>query len=300
MVPMSREGRHPPVAADAAFTALQRQVGDRVRAARKTCAMSRRALSERSGVSLRYLAQLEAGEGNISIGLLLRVTEALGVSMEALIATTVLTPEARRMGQSYAAADIATQAQVRDLLAETTARAGRVCLIGLRGAGKSTLGAGTAAVLNVPFVELNRAIEHAGGMPIAEIMALYGAEGYRQLESDALDRIVADHDRAIIAVAGGIVSDAATYQSLLKRFHTVWLKAAPEEHMARVRAQGDTRPMDGNPQAMAQLRLILTSREAEYSRADAVLDTSGVSVDTSTRALLALIETRRFLPGETP
>jgi XRE family aerobic/anaerobic benzoate catabolism transcriptional regulator len=295
---MSSEGHHPPVAVDAAIAALQGKVGDRVRAARKTCAMSRRVLSEMSGVSPRYLAQLEAGEGNISIGLLLRVAEALGVKMEALVATADLTPEARRIGQAFAAADMGTQEQVREILARDTGKAGRVCLIGLRGAGKSTLGGAAAAALNVPFIELNKAIEVAGGMPIGEIMALYGAEGYRQLESDALDRIVAEQDRAIIAVAGGIVGEAATFEGLLQRFHTVWLKAAPEEHMARVRAQGDTRPMDGNPQAMAQLRLILKSREAEYGRACSALDTSGASVDVSLNALLSLIEQHRYLPKE--
>lgn len=295
---MSNEGSHPPVAVDAAIAALQGQVGVRVRAARKDCAMSRRVLSEASGVSPRYLAQLEAGEGNISIGLLLRVANALGVSMETLVAQVDLTPEARRLGQAFAAADTDIQAQVRGLLSGATTKAGRVCLIGLRGAGKSTLGAAAASALNVPFVELNSAIEIAGGMPISEIMALYGPEGYRQLESDALDQIVAKQDRAIIAVAGGIVGEAGTFDSLLSRFHTVWLKASAEEHMARVRAQGDTRPMDGNPQAMAQLRLILTSREAEYGRADVALDTSGAPVDVTLNALLSLIEKHRYLPKE--
>jgi len=175
-----------------------------------------------------------------------------------------------------------------------------VCLIGLRGAGKSTLGAAVAHALGVPFIELNRAIETAGGMPIAEIMALYGPDGYRQLEADALDRIVAEQTRAIVAVAGGIVGEADTFERLLDRFHTVWVRATPEEHMARVRAQGDTRPMAGHPQAMAQLRLILTGREAEYGRADAVLDTSGASVSASTAALSALIDQHGFIPEETP
>ncbi len=297
---MSSEGSHPPVALDAAISALQAQVGDRVRAARKTRAMSRRVLSEVSGVSPRYLAQLEAGEGNISIGLLLRVADALGVSMEALVAQADLTPEARRMGQAFAAADTGTQARVRDMLAGAMTKAGRVCLIGLRGAGKSTLGAAAATALNVPFIELNRAIEASVGMPIAEIMALYGPDGYRQLEADALDRIVAMQERAIIAVAGGIVGEDDTFERLLQRFHTVWLKATPEDHMARVQAQGDTRPMDGNPQAMAQLRLILQTREAEYGRADAVLNTSGAGVDVTVNALLSLIEKHRYLPKEIP
>lgn len=297
---MSSEGPHPPIALDAAILALQARVGDRVRGARGARGMSRRVLSEVSGVSPRYLAQLEGGEGNISIGLLFRVAEALGVSMEALVSPSDLTPEARRIGEAFAAADTATQANVRGLLSGATSKSGRVCLIGLRGAGKSTLGAAAAKALDAPFIELNRAIEAAGGMPIGEIMGLYGPEGYRQLEADALDKIVAEQDRAIVAVAGGIVSDADTFDRLLDRFHTIWVKASPEEHMARVRAQGDTRPMDGNPQAMAQLCLILTGRETEYGRADAVLDTGGRGVEASLTELLALIERNRFIPKDMP
>lgn len=297
---MSREDPHPPVARDAAILALQGRVGDRVRAVRTALGMSRRVLSEVSGVSPRYLAQLEGGEGNISIGLLFRVAEALGVTMEMLVSGSDLPADARRMVEAYAGADRATQEQVRALLSGAATKAGRICLIGLRGAGKSTLGAAAAKALGVPFIELNRAIEAAGGMPIAEIMGLYGPEGYRQLEADALDRIVAEHDRAIVAVAGGIVADAQTFERLLDRFHTVWLKASPEEHMARVRAQGDTRPMAGNPQAMAQLRLILTSREPEYSRADAVLDTGGQDVAACLAALLALIVSHRFISKDMP
>lgn len=297
---MSSEDRHPPIAIDAAILALQSRVGDRVRSARNLRRMSRRVLSEVSGVSPRYLAQLESGEGNISIGLLFRVAEALGVSMETLVSPSDLPAEARRMGEAFASADAQTQDRVRGLLSGATSKAGRVCLIGLRGAGKSTLGAAAAKTLDAPFIELNRAIEAAGGMPIGEIMDLYGPEGYRQLEADALDKIVAEQDRAIVAVAGGIVADAQTFDRLLDRFHTVWVKASPEEHMARVRAQGDTRPMDGNPQAMAQLRLILTSRETDYARADAVVETSGQGVEASLARLLSVIERNRFIQKDMP
>ena len=297
---MSSEDRHPPIAIDAAILALQSRVGDRVRSARNLRRMSRRVLSEVSGVSPRYLAQLEGGEGNISIGLLFRVAEALGVSMETLVSPSDLPAEARRMGEAFASADVQTQDRVRGLLSGATSKAGRVCLIGLRGAGKSTLGAAAAKTLDAPFIELNRAIEAAGGMPIGEIMDLYGPEGYRQLEADALDKIVAEQDRAIVAVAGGIVADAQTFDRLLDRFHTVWVKASPEEHMARVRAQGDTRPMDGNPQAMAQLRLILTSRETDYARADAVVETSGQGVEASLARLLSVIERNRFIQKDMP
>ena len=297
---MSNEDRHPPVTLDAAILALQARVGDRVRSARNMRQMSRRVLSEVSGVSPRYLAQLEGGEGNISIGLLFRVAEALGVSLETLVSTHDLPAEARRMGEAFAGADMQTQERVRGLLSGATSKAGRVCLIGLRGAGKSTLGAAAATALDVPFIELNRAIEAAAGMPIAEVMDLYGTEGYRQLEADALDKIVAQQDSAIVAVAGGIVDDAQTFERLLDRFHTVWVKASAEEHMTRVRDQGDTRPMDGNPQAMAQLRLILTSREPDYGRADAVLDTSAQGVDVSLDGLLSVIEQNRFISKDLP
>ncbi len=298
---MSHEDRHPPVAFDDAITALQRQVGDRVRAARTAKGMSRRLLSEASGVSPRYLAQLEGGEGNISIGLLLRVASALDLPMEALVARQMLCPDTARIAAAFARADAETQTRVQAMLHQSDVeKAGRICLIGLRGAGKSTLGAALAKAKGVPFIELNRAIEAAGGMPVAEIMALYGPEGYRQLEADALDAIVAEQDRVIVAVGGGIVDEAKTFAALLARFHTIWIKATPEEHMARVQAQGDTRPMDGNPQAMAQLRLILTGREADYARADALLDTSGASVDESLSDLTHLIDTHAFLPPETP
>lgn len=272
--------------------ALQRLVGLRVRATRNARGLSRRVLSERSGVSPRYLAQLEAGEGNISIALLQRVAQALDHPVEAFLAAD---PDVASL---FRAADPTIQAQVLALLrpdAEAVTRANRICLIGLRGAGKSTLGAEVGRALDLPFVELNRAIAEAGGMPVAEIIALYGQEGYRQLEADALDAIVARHDRVIVAVAGGIVAEPATFDRLLERFHTIWLKAAPEEHMARVRAQGDTRPMEGNPQAMAQLRLILSAREALYARADAELDTTGQSVDSSRDALIDLIARHEFL-----
>ena len=147
----------------------------------------------------------------------------------------------------------------------------------------------------MPFVELNREIEAHDGMPVAEIMALYGPDGFRAMEAAALERVIAAHDRLILAVGGGIVEEPATLASLLARFHTVWVKAAPQEHMDRVRAQGDERPMAGNPQAMTQLRAILASREPLYRRAEAQLDTSGRPRDVSARELVALIGARGFL-----
>jgi XRE family aerobic/anaerobic benzoate catabolism transcriptional regulator len=296
---MAVHGTHPPVSSDRGIAALQVRVGARVRGLRAEVAMSRRVLSEVSGVSPRYLAQLEAGEGNISIGLLLRVAEALGVTLETLVCEAVLPAEARHVGEGFDRAGAAVRGQVRALLDGAGAKLGRVCLIGLRGAGKFTLGAAAERELGLPFIEFNREIEAAVGMPIGEVMALYGADGYRQLEADALDRFVAEQTRVVVTVAGGIVGEAGTFDRLLGRFHTVWLRASPKEHMARVRAQGDTRPMAGDTaRAMAQLRLIVTGRGAEYGRADAVLDTGGVTVEASLAGLLGLIEQHGFVRGE--
>lgn len=284
---------------DRAVADLMLQVGERVRKARERKGIPRRVLSEISGVSPRYLAQLESGAGNISIGLLKRVALALDHRIEWLVGEDdPWTSEALRVADLFRSADRKTQEEVLRALdpePEASQRANRICLIGLRGAGKSTLGRMAGEALDLPFVELNREIEAHGGMEIAEIMGLYGPEGYRTLEAEALARIIATHDRMILAVAGGIVAEPRTYQTLLTRFHTIWLKAAPDEHMQRVRAQGDERPMAGNPEAMTQLRSLLTSREMLYDRAQARLDTSGQTRETSLKHLLALIGERGFL-----
>lgn len=284
---------------DAPVQALMARVGERVRTARAIHGFSRRLVSEASGVSLRYIAQLEAGQGNISIGLLQRIALAMGYHLEWF--TTEVDPwddTTMRLVDLFHHTDPETQAQVMQLLAlapPTDPKAQRICLVGLRGAGKSTLGRDASAALGLPFIELNKEIESHGDMPVAEIMALYGNEGYRKLESEAVDRVIATQDRMILAVAGGIVEESATYQRLLSRCHTIWIKANPQEHMDRVRAQGDERPMAGNPEAMEQLRGLLASREAMYARAEAQLDTSGTSKEASLTDLLTLISNHRFL-----
>ena len=161
------------------------------------------------------------------------------------------------------------------------ARRQRISLIGLRGAGKSTLGRKLGAALSLPFAELNRDIEEQSGMPVADVIALYGQEGYRRLERQALERVVATSDAVVLAVAGGIVSEPETFAFLLRHFHTIWLKAPPETHMRRVAEQGDTRPMAGNSKAMEELKSILTSREALYARAEGMIDTEGKTPDQS-------------------
>jgi len=274
------------------------RVGGRVRKARERKGIPRRVLSEISGVSPRYLAQLEAGAGNISIGLLQRVADALDHRVEWLVGEDdPWGSDALRVADMYRSANADVQQRVLHTLSPESndaLRAGRICLIGLRGAGKSTLGQLAGKELDMPFVELNRDIEAQSGMPVAEVMALYGQEGYRKLEAQAISRIIATHDSLILAVAGGIVANPDTYNMLLRNFHTIWLKTSATEHMARVRAQGDERPMAGNPEAMEQLESILASRETLYEKALCQLDTSGKTVTATLNELLALIAKRGF------
>jgi XRE family aerobic/anaerobic benzoate catabolism transcriptional regulator len=179
---------------------------------------------------------------------------------------------------------------MRDFGPEQHLRLARVALIGLRGAGKSTLGAKLAAERNVPFIELDHEIEKDTGMPLAEIFSLYGQSGYRAIEKRTLERVLHARDRAVISVGGGIVSEKETYDYLLAHCYTIWLKAQPEEHMSRVIAQGDFRAMAGSDRAMEDLRRILESREPLYRKADASIDTSGESVKESFTKLRAALE----------
>lgn len=274
-------------------------VGDRVRSARARKGISRRVLSEMSGVSPRYLAQLEGGKGNISIALLQKIAVALDFNIQWLVATD--DPWNSETAMARFLFDKATSEQRRKVLdildteKPQNARAGRIALIGLRGAGKSTLGRLAAGELGLPFVELNEEIEAASGMPVNEVFSFYGQDGYRRLERQALERIVATHEEMILAVAGGIVSEPETYNYFLRHYSAIWLKAHPEEHMARVQGQGDERPMIGNPDSMADLRHILTSREVLYSNAEAEVDTSNATQGESLNALLKVIQ-QEFRP----
>ena len=285
--------------ADAAVALLIRRVGERVRKARERKGIPRRVLSEISGVSPRYLAQLEAGEGNISIGLLQRVAIALDHRIEWLIGEEdPWSSESLHIADLFrnASADVRQKVmQVLNPEPNEARRANRICLVGLRGAGKSTIGAMAGEALGIPFVELNRKIEDQSGMPVSEVLALYGQEGYRNLEAQAIERVIATYDTMILAVAGGIVAEPESYNSLLNNFHTVWLKTSPQEHMSRVRAQGDERPMKDNPEAMEQLKSILTSREVLYERALAKLETSNKTKEASLTEFLSLIQECGFL-----
>jgi XRE family aerobic/anaerobic benzoate catabolism transcriptional regulator len=274
-------------------------LGERVRAARSRRSISRKRLAQISGVSQRYLAQIECGAGNISILLLRRVAEALDHRIEWLVAEEApYTSEVMSVMSLYRGATAEQRRRVLDLLDTQdpgVRRARRVAFIGLRGAGKSTIGRLTAARLGLPFVELNQEIEQASGMPAGEVIALYGQEGYRRLEKQAVERLAATHEEIVVAVAGGIVAEPETFDYLLRHYHTIWLCARPEEHMARVRAQGDERPMSGNPAAMEELRKILTSREALYARAEARVNTSRKTIDQTLADVLLAIERHGFV-----
>jgi len=276
-------------------------VGDRVRKARSRMGISRRVLSEKSGVSQRYLAQLETGQGNISIGLLLRIADALDFGVEWLVGHD--DPWSSDISKASYLLQTATKKQrqqVFEILEPTKAdqnKASRIALIGLRGAGKSTLGKLAAQQLQFPFLELNDEIEESGGMPVTEVFALYGQEGYRLLEHQALERTAATHSSVVLAIAGGIAAQPDTFNYLLGNYHTIWLRAEPEEHMQRVLAQGDERPMGGSPNAMNELRKILTNREEQYCRADVKVDTSNATVKQSLDALVSAIRDRVFFSG---
>ena len=235
------------------------RLGDRVRAWRAAHAMTRKALALASGVSERYLAQLESGQGNISVLLLRKLAHAMQVPVEVLV-------------REHGAA----------------ARSARIALLGLRGAGKSTLGAKLAQALHMPFIELDREVEKEAGAPLGEVFSLYGQEAFRRFERKALARVLKQAPRAVIATGGSLVNDPDTYNLLLDHCTCVWLKATPEEHMQRVMAQGDMRPFKGSPAALEEIRRLLADRGRLYSRADAVLDTSGRTVRQNLAELRAL------------
>ena len=278
-----------PAHADASESFLAR-LGEKVRDARARRGLTRKELARDSHVSERYLAQLEAGDGNISVLLLRQIAAALGLALNDLLGEEAQSVELTLIHQLLKRLPKQRLARVRARLQSEFSstgieRAGRIALIGLRGAGKSTLGAALARKLDVSFIELDREIEREAGTGLSEIFLLYGQQGYRRYERRCLEKVLEAHERCVIATGGSIVSEPGTYDFLLSTCFTVWLKAQPEEHMARVVAQGDTRPMAGNAQAMEDLRRILQGRGMLYAQADAVVDTAGHTVEQSLRAL---------------
>jgi XRE family aerobic/anaerobic benzoate catabolism transcriptional regulator len=270
-------------------------LGERVRQFRARRGMTRKILARDSGVSERYLAQLESGAGNISILLLRRVAAAMGLPLGDLV------HDGPERAVEYTLARQLLDGLTPDELTHAyrtlahslgrsgdTARGGRIALIGLRGAGKTTLGRALADKLGVPFVEMAKAIAEESGTTLSEIFSLYGQSAYRRYEKRALERVIAGHERAVIATGGSLVSEAATFDLLLRSCHTVWIVASPAEHMSRVMAQGDLRPMQASREAMADLKRILENRRALYGKADATLDTSGQSVEDGADKLLRI------------
>ena len=268
------------------------QLGQRVRTMRALRCMSRKVLAKVSGISERYIAQLEAGRGNVSIVLLRRVSTAMGAHLEDLIPHQEPSLDWAVIRELLRKATPAQIAQAKDILAGAGTTAQRrlsfagIALIGLRGAGKSTLGKILAKKIGWNFVELNKEVERENGLSVAEIINLYGQEGFRRMEQAALQHLLSRNELTVLATGGGIVSEPVTFDLILSSFYTIWLKAEPEEHMARVRKQGDLRPMADDRSAMAELRNILTSREPLYARANAVVDTAGLSVDAAAARLI--------------
>jgi XRE family aerobic/anaerobic benzoate catabolism transcriptional regulator len=282
-----------PVVRSAPQDAPPPEVGKRLRAARARAGLTRKQLASVSQTSERYLAHLEAGAGNPTLGVLSALAEALDLAVADLIPqggerdarrAEIIAAVRRMPGDRLAALD--------DWLGRHVASAGskgrRIVLIGLRGAGKSTLGARVAERLHLPFFEISKEVEAAYGAAMGVLIEFSGQGVLRRYESEAWDRIVAENAGAVIAAPGGIVADAALYSRVLESAHSIWLQAAPSDHMARVVEQGDFRPINANRSAMGDLRMILEARSAEYARCDATLNTSEQGVEETVDRLEAM------------
>jgi XRE family aerobic/anaerobic benzoate catabolism transcriptional regulator len=302
---MAKKGARPPAAErkDPFLIAL----GERVRTLRARRRMTRKALARATGVSERHLANLEYGVGNASILVLLKVTKALHCAFGELFGdATASSPERLLLSEMLANCDETTLRRVRLAVGEMLANAplgkarqsasSRIGLVGLRGAGKTSLGRMLAEDLGFPFIELSREIEKMAGCSIGEILGLYGQNAYRRYERRALEEAIELHPESVIATAGGMVSDLASFNLLLRHCTTVWLKAAPEDHMARVMAQGDLRPMAASREAMEDLKSILASRSAFYAKADFSLDTSAQPLPDTFGLLRARVREALELP----
>jgi len=279
-------------------------LGERARSLRSRRGMTRKAVAAAADVSERHLANLEYGTGNASILVLLQVAGALQCSLAELIGdVTTSSPEWLMIRELLEGRDEATLHRVRVAVGEMLGTGGgnaqhssRIALVGLRGAGKSTLGQMLADDLGFPFVELSREIEKFAGCSISEIQALYGMNAYRRYERRALEEAIQIYPEAVIATPGGLVSDAATFNQLLAHCTTVWLQADAEDHMKRVTAQGDLRPMAASKEAMEDLKRILAGRAAFYSKTELRLDTSAQPLAATFAALRTLVRQALQLP----
>lgn len=280
------------------------ELGARVRAWRARRGMTRKALASDSGLSERFLADVESGKGNVSINSLEAAARALNISILELLQDAPRPALARVQGLLGRLDDTQLDQAYALLggtfgLSDALGREQRIALIGLRGAGKSTLGLKLATERGVPFIELDREIEREAGTSMSEILLLHGQAGYRRYERRALFRIAEEHaDGVVMTTGGSIVSERETFDLLQSRFYCVWIKASPEEHMSRVVAQGDMRPFTATKgatsEAMEDLRRILTSREVLYARADAVVDTAARTIKQS------LSDLKRGVPTVAP
>lgn len=275
------------------------QVGDLIRGMRANRGMTRKMLAQHSSVSERYLANLEQGQGNISINLLRQVAAALNTNISELLPSpSRYSPEQSLINEFISRLSRDEQKKALELLhsqfAESSGQPTRIALIGLRGAGKTTLGQMLQERQGLPFIRLVNEIENISGMPVSEIFALSGQQGYRRLEEKALFQTLHKYDSCCIETGGSIVSEPKELNLLLTTCFVIWVRATPEEHMQRVIDQGDMRPMGNNSDAMEDLRQILTERTPFYEKAHAVLDTSGKTIEQSYREIAELIKQRNI------
>ncbi len=282
-------------------------LGDRVRQARARRGMTRKQLARDSGVSERYLAQIEGGKGNISVLMLRQLTKALNVSVGVLLFDGPEPPvELVHTVEFLRRLSLDELTLARQMLlhqfggVDPAARHRRIALIGLRGAGKSTLGAALAQRLEMPFLELDRLIEQESGLTLNVIFDFRGQNGFRQLERQCLEDAIQRHPRFVIATGGSLVSEPGTFERLLSSCFTVWLRASPEEHMQRVIVQGDLRPMSNNRDAMSDLKRILAEREVLYSKADIQVDTAGRTLEESLEVLIQALRDTPVRESITP
>lgn len=282
---------------DASAVDYLTELGARVRAARARRGMTRKILAHDSGVSERYLAKLETGEGNISVLVLRQIADAMDMRMLDLVSVgEQLSPQMQSLYQLARQMTEQELAQANSILKEALgrkagrAKAERISLIGLRGAGKSTLGPILSEKLEFGFIELNKQIEKEFGATLTEIFSLAGQPSFRRFERRCLQNIIENHDEIVISTGGSIVADEKTFSLLLQHTHVIWLQTTPDEHMSRVVEQGDLRPMAGSQEAMADLKQILSAREPLYGRADDVCSTAGRTIDETAQNLHEIAE----------